>query len=127
MRYRDILEGSSKVYRAVLLHGTPETFTKFDFDKITSMGPYGVGVYLSNDYGLAKTYSDGGEPMQVEVILVKPYHLDLDSADRSLRAPFRSRQGKEKLLSEGYDGVVVTEGDYVEVCAYAGAHLTIIE
>ncbi len=125
-----LLEAEGETYHATLLHGTPEQFDEFDFDKITSRGPYGDGVYLSNDRALAKEYSDGGKPMKVEVTLKKPYWLDLDldySETMALRKPFRSQSGKQSLIDQGYDGVVVKQGRYIEVCAYRGAELKILK
>jgi hypothetical protein len=115
-------------YTAELYHGTTETFTEFDFDQIKSFGPWGSGVYLSNSYSLGKTYSNGGEPMVVRVTLAKPYYINLDDFDVAMdqKKPFRSAAGKQDLLDQGYDGVVVTQDRYVEVAAYRGAKLEIL-
>lgn len=123
----NLLEDDGTGYEAVLYHGTTQKFDEFDFDKITSSGPFGNGVYLSNDIGLARIYSDGGEPMQVRVKLKKVYWLDLDDRENDRKKPFRSAAGKQQLLDAGYDGVVATQGRYVEVVAYRGAELTIID
>ena len=125
---RSVTEGLDDGFEAVLYHGTTEHFTEFDFDKIKSGGPFGRGIYMSNDLGLGRIYSNGGDPMVVRVKLKKPYRVDLDDywAAVDQKKPFRSSEGRQQLLDDGYDGVVVTEGRYVEVVAYRGADLEII-
>lgn len=122
-----LFEEDSEIYSAILYHGTTQQFSEFDHDLITSHGPYGNGIYLTNDYGLARQYAEGQEPMKVRVTLQKPYCLDLsDPTQRDRRAPFRSSEGKQQLVRDGYDGVVVTEDNYIEVVAYRSATLEII-
>jgi hypothetical protein len=125
----DIMESITppKPYTATLYHGTPHEFSEFDHEKTVSSGPFGNGVYLTNDLGLAKEYADGGTPMRVKVTLRKPYHIDLSDYAKSSeqRRPFRSAAGKQQILDDGYDGVVVKEGAYIEVVAYRGAKLVI--
>lgn len=108
--------------RTIMYHGTREKFDNFDISK-AKRGPYGRGIYTTNDHPLAKQYSGDNEPMKLQVHLKKPYHVDLDLPYTHLdsvnrRATFREKDATEKLQAKGHDGVLVKQGKYREAVVF---------
>jgi hypothetical protein len=120
MRWNEII---SEAVTMKLFHGTPHDFKDFDATKAGPFGAYGGGFYFSNDFGLGRQYSDFEDPMVCTVTLKKPWivDLDLDYFSPELKAQkevFRNTGARERLMAQGYDGVIVKQGSYREVIAY---------
>ena len=123
--------GSSKVVDAqgkplVVYHGGPDGITKFSASK---SGTFGAGVYLTNAEDTAKGYADNAGPKynsgKVHAVFAKidrPYVVDYSlPMDELLKAKsvFKQRGSSERLSSDGYDGVVVIDGDYREYVVFS--------
>jgi hypothetical protein len=128
----DWFSGSKIVDQAgnplLLLHGTPFSFDRFDAAR-ARRGPFGTGFHFVNDQGLATQYALGREPVRAYLRLLKPYLYDLavPFADR-LRAGrvFRDGDARAVLQARGFDGVLVTDGDYIEVLAFSPEQIRIV-
>jgi len=119
----------------ILYHGTPESFEKFDINKVVSMGPFGRGIHFSNDYKLAKIYSGDEEPLKATVTLKNPYTIKRSRNSEYTEESNYAQQTKifrpastarERLVEMGYDGVILKEGDFVEVVVYDTSAIDII-
>jgi hypothetical protein len=112
----------------VMYHGTTAKFAKFSAEHLSPTGAFGSGFYFTNDHDLASQYSDGGEPIAAHLTLKRPWVVDLD--DRETRSetgrPFRAVGSRERLMAEGYDGVLVKQGDYLEAIVYEPSQIEII-
>lgn len=113
-----------------LFHGTTHDFEAFDLAKIADGGAYGAGFYFSNDLSLGRTYSDGKDPVRASVKLDNPWIVDLDldyvsDERRAQSRVFRNKGARDRLIEQGYDGVLVKQGRYVEVVAYYPEQITI--
>ncbi len=97
----------------VVLHGTPnKDFFAFDSDKVgsgTDAGWLGRGFYF---YGNAPEYASqyagkSGRVLQVYLDIKNPYYASVEEFDRLAEAndPELSKQFREQLEEEGYDGV----------------------
>jgi hypothetical protein len=112
-----------------MYHGTTEKFSQFKKEYLASGGAYGSGFYFTNSYSLAKVYSDGGEPIAAYLTLRKPWIVDLDrpyDERRIARTPFRKKNVRGWLMSQGYDGVLVRQDLYLEAIAYEPEQIEII-
>lgn len=108
----------------ILYHGTPESFDKFDINKVVSTGPYGRGIHFSNDYNVAKIYSRDEEPLKANVTLKNPYTIkrsgdtEYDEVSNYIQQAKIFSPGftaRERLMAMGYDGVILNEGEIVVV------------
>lgn len=92
-------------------------------------GAFGGGFYFSNNYGLGRQYSGGNDPIVARVVIENPFVIDLDLPyeDRLARKRvFRRSGGRERLIADGYDGVLVKQGSYLEVIAYYPEQIEIL-
>ena len=116
----------------VMYHGTTAKFSEFDAAHMSPSGAYGAGFYFSNDYDLGKEYSDGGEPVAARLSLRNPWVVDLDlpyddARRREAQQVFRGKGVRERLQAEGYDGVLVKQGDYLEAIVYEPSQIKRID
>jgi len=111
----------------ILYHGTPETFDKFDIEKIVDGGPFGRGIHFTNSYKTAKIYSGDQEPLKANITLKNPYIVSRSGDSEFSQQMSYSQQTKifrpvstarERLMKMGYDGMVLKEDDYIEVVVY---------
>jgi len=99
--------GMSKL-RALMFHGTVASFNEFDASYLSAGGAYGAGFYFTNNEPLARTYSDGADPVRAYLSLKNPWVVDLDDYyDMESRRVFRQKGARERLMHSGYDGVIV--------------------
>lgn len=103
----------------VVYHGTSDSIQAFDLDHPNRRdhGWLGDGVYLTDEPGLASSYSlikrGSGDPniMPLYVSLKKPYMATpYDKRELSEASPEHIRAWTEDLKSRGYDGVVMEYG-----------------
>mgnify|MGYP001424656359 FL=1 len=102
----------------VLCHGSREDIDEFDLAMTRDGCTYGRGFYFTNDIGLGRVYSDGGDPYVVRITYENPYVVDLDLPyeERVGSRMFRPNNGvRERLVDLGYDCVVVLQEGYVEM------------
>lgn len=95
----------------LMWHGTTKKFDRFDVRYLSPSGAYGPGFYFTNDYELAKDYSNRGEPISAYLSLKSPWTQIYGTQ----RQTFRGMAGR--LEEMGFDGVLVIDGDYVEAVA----------
>lgn len=85
----------------VVYHGTDAQFTTFDIEKAgsaTGFNMFGDGFYFTSSKRSAKSYSSSNRVVKAYLNIENPYYAkDADAG----------RLSRNKLLSEGYDGVVV--------------------
>lgn len=96
----------------VVLHGTPNTdFYEFKEEKIGSgndPGWLGRGFYFyGNNPEYARQYAKGGRVMEVYLNIRNPYYATVEDMERLAEANSveASREFRERLEAEGYDGV----------------------
>ena len=95
----------------VVLHGTPNTFTAFDKNKIGSSndpGWLGSGFYFyGNNEDYARSYSRGGNLMEVFLNIRDPYYASYSEMERLAEENSReaSDEFREMVEDEGCDGV----------------------
>ena len=96
----------------VVLHGTPNTdFHEFRDDMIGSAndpGWLGRGFYFyGNNPEYARQYANGGRVMEVYLNIRNPYYATVEDMERLAEANSAeaSREFRERLEAEGYDGV----------------------
>lgn len=95
----------------VVLHGTPNTFTEFDKSKIGSSndpGWLGSGFYFyGNNEDYARSYSRGGNLMEVFLNIRDPYYASYSEMERLSEENNReaSNEFREMVEGDGYDGV----------------------
>ena len=96
----------------VVLHGTPNTdFHEFRDDMIGSTndpGWLGRGFYFyGNNPEYARQYANGGRVMEVYLNIRNPYYATVEDMERLAEANSAeaSREFRERLEAEGYDGV----------------------
>ena len=95
----------------VVLHGTPNTFTAFDKSKIGSSndpGWLGSGFYFyGNNEDYARSYSRGGNLMDVFLNIRDPYYASYSEMERLAEENNReaSNEFREMVEDEGCDGV----------------------
>lgn len=95
----------------VVLHGTPNTFTAFDKSKIGSSndpGWLGSGFYFyGNNEDYARSYSRGGNLMEVFLNIRDPYYASYSEMERLAEENSReaSDEFREMVEDEGCDGV----------------------
>ena len=94
----------------LMWHGTTKKFDRFDVRYLSPTGAYGPGFYFTNDYELAKEYSDGGEPVAAYLSIKAPW-----TQIWGIQKSFKGMAGR--LEEMGFDGVLVIDGDYVEAVA----------
>ena len=104
----------------VVLHGTPNTnFYEFKEEKIGSSndpGWLGSGFYFyGNNPKYASQYANGGRVMEVYLNIRNPYYATAEDIERLAEANSAeaSREFREELEAEGYDGVYYN-GDFNE-------------
>jgi hypothetical protein len=106
----------------ILCHGTHADFKGFDPSERNESGAFGSGFYFSNDIELEQEYSNGLDPVVAKVTLHNPYILDKSLPyDKCLAAAriFRPiEHARERLIGQGYDGVLLIQDAYVEVVAF---------
>ncbi|CAN7209488.1 hypothetical protein LJR231_000616 [Phyllobacterium sp. LjRoot231] len=106
----------------ILCHGTHADFKGFDPSEYNESGAFGSGFYFSNDIELEQEYSNGLDPVVAKVTLQNPYILDKSLPyDQCLAASrvFRPiEHARERLIGQGYDGVLLIQDTYVEVVAF---------
>jgi hypothetical protein len=122
-KWIDLFEQKEEGFTANLYHGSSADFTEFDPSKSAEGGAFGQGFYFSNDLGLAKVYSGDKDPYVAKVTLNNPWVVDLDldyfSDQRNVQIRvFRKKGSRDRLIADGYDGVLVKQGRYREVVAY---------
>lgn len=104
----------------VMYHGTGENFKVFDTTK-NSSGAFGAGIYATNDESLGRRYSGDKPPMKLFVKMKNPYIMDssLPFDEKMARGRvFRQKGARERLMAQGYDGVLLKEGNYREAIAF---------
>lgn len=113
----------------VMYHGTTAKFSEFKKEQLSPGGAYGAGFYFTNDRDLAQQYSGGGEPVAARLTLRRPWVVDLDlpyAEAAAAKRPFRTTGARERLHADGYDGVLVKQGDYLEAIVYDPAQIAVI-
>jgi len=109
----------------LMWHGTTKKFSRFDKSFLSPSGAFGSGFYFTNDYELAKLYSNGGEPIAAYLSIKRPWTQHRDKPYGSAKHPsFHGMSGH--LEERGYDGVLVIEREYREVVALHPEQITII-
>jgi hypothetical protein len=102
----------------VLCHGSRTDFDEFHLEMTKDGCAYGRGFYFSNDMELGRQYSGGLDPYVAQITYEKPYVIDLDLpyGQRVGSRMFRPNKGaRERLIEQGYDCVLIRQGDYVEM------------
>jgi len=121
----------------ILYHGTPETFDKFDIEKIVDGGPFGRGIHFTNNYKTAKIYSGDQKPLKANITLKNPYVINRgysNDSDRQEQMNYSQQTrifqpvstARERLMKMGYDGMVLKEDDYTEVVVYDTSTIDIL-
>ena len=111
MKYIKLFENSiNKKY--ILYHGTTNNFTDFHLHSfgLNDSGWLGYGIYLTNDYEYAKSYSEpNGYVLKCEVILNNPfvltdfkYSTTPDKLNNEMGS-IKSFETTKKLQKMGYD------------------------
>lgn len=103
----------------LMWHGTPAKFQRFDERFLSPSGAFGPGFYFTNDYALAKMYSDGSEPVAAYLSIKNPW-TKIHGEQKS----FRGMAGR--LEAHGYDGVLVLDDDYVEAVAIRASQILVV-
>lgn len=114
----------------LMYHGTTAKFSEFRKDYASESGTYGAGFYFTNDYELAKEYSHGEEPVAAYLSIQKPWVVDLDwpyddEGTQAAKRMFRTGGARERLIEQGYDGVLVKQDDYLEAIVFEPSQIKI--
>lgn len=107
----------------VMYHGGSAAIDEFSLMYVAEGGTWGQGFYFSNDEPLARQYAKNvNEHVVVAYLsLQNPYIVDyaMPYGERLERNDvFQTVGVRERLIKAGYDGVLITEEDYVEAVAF---------
>lgn len=140
------LNESNNIDLPTMYHGTNNEFKDFNLSLFGSSdnGWLGKGIYFTNDYDYAKSYTDIDVVKEVKLHIKNPYIITDSTYSRrpdKLREEFNANNSTEltkKLKNIGYDSVVLkTEDDtydknnqiqkyFYEVCVFNIEDITII-
>ncbi len=120
--------GASKVVHKdgrprVMYHGGSAAIDEFSLMYVAEGGTWGQGFYFSNDEPLARQYAKNVDEHVVSAYLslqnpyIVDYAVSYDVRNYRNRV-FRTDRVRERLIKAGYDGVLITEEDYVEAVAF---------
>lgn len=141
-----VLNENSNIDLPIMYHGTNNKFDDFSLSLFGSSdnGWLGKGIYFTNDYDYAKSYTDINIVKEVKLNIKNPYILTDSSYSRSpdkLRielGAINSSDLTKKLKELGYDSVLLKTEDitydkndiaqnyFYEVCVFNIEDITII-
>jgi hypothetical protein len=146
-------EGGVKSHDLTLYHGTPTNFEEFNTGKFGQHdgGYLGRGIYFTNDYSYAESYTtnngeNNGYVLTAKIQVKNPYIVtDMIYSTRplafnSLLGTHNSTETTKKLKDMGYDSVILKydstdtydrdeelQDEFIEICVFDTDNIEIID
>lgn len=112
----------------------PIVFDKFDQSKKRFLMDNHVGFYFTPDEREARDYAEGGNVYVCSLDIKNPYYLDshgihVNGKGLIKSGNFFTKEDMDKLISNGYDGLVIVTGigRCGEIIAFHSDQIKIIE